>query len=261
MKYCIVGLMLLVPAFSSETLMSEKVQTGFVKQVIDLDGEEYSYQVFVPATWTADKKWPVILFLHGAGERGSEGDDQAEVGIGPAIRRNEISFPAVVVMPQCRSGVWWNDPKMEHLVTATLEHSVEKFSGDRDRVYLTGLSMGGYGTLYFGAKHPEKFAALAPVCGGVIPPRQLRQSPTDSLAPYLEVAERIKQTPIWLFHGSADRRVPVSESRKMVEALKKVGGKVKYTEYEGVSHNSWDAAYAEPELFPWLLSKQLHPSE
>ena len=261
MRYWIVAMMLIVPAFSSESPMSEKVQTGFVKHEIDLDGERYSYQVFVPRTWTADKHWPVILFLHGAGERGSDGDHQAEVGIGPAIRRDEDSFPAVVVMPQCRSGVWWNDSKMEQLVTATLEHSIKQFNGDRDRVYLTGLSMGGYGTLYFGAKHPGKFAALAPVCGGVIPPRQLRQSPTDSLAPFLEVAVRIKGPPTWFFHGSADRRVPASESRKMVEALKEVGGNVKYTEYQGVSHNSWDAAYAEPELVPWLLSKQLQQSE
>jgi len=236
--------------------MSEKMQTGFVKYDISLDGEEYSYQVFVPRNWTADKKWPVILFLHGAGERGSEGDDQTEVGIGPAIRRDQDSFPAVVVMPQCRRGVWWNDSKMEQLVTATLERSIEQFSGDRDRVYLTGLSMGGYGTFYFGAKYPGKFAALAPICGGVIPPRQLRQGQdSDTLAPYLEVAQSIKGTPMWIFHGSADSKVPVSESRKMAKALKEVGSPVKYTEYEGVGHNSWDAAYAEPDLIPWLLSK------
>lgn len=256
MKYSIVALFLFSSLASSERLMSEKLQTGFIKQDIDLDGEKYSYQVFVPQSWTADKKWPVILFLHGAGERGSDGSGQTAVGFGPAIRRDQDSFPAVVVMPQCRRGIWWNDPKMEQLVTATLERSIEQFNGDKDHVYLTGLSMGGYGTFYFGAKYPGKFAALAPICGGVIPPRQLRQSQgSDTLAPYLEVAQTIKGTPVWIFHGSADSRVPVSESRKMAEVLKEVGSPVKFTEYEGVGHNSWDAAYAEPELVPWLLSK------
>ena len=255
MKYSIVVLVLL-SLVSSERLMCETQQTGFVKYDIDLDGEKYTYQVFVPQNWTADKKWPVILFLHGAGERGSEGDRQTNVGLGPTIRRDQGSFPAVVVMPQCRRGIWWNDPKMEQLVAATLERSIEQFSGDRDHVYLTGLSMGGYGTFYFGAKNPGKFAALAPICGGIIPPRQLRQSQnSDDQAPYLEAAKRIKGTPAWIFHGSADSRVPASESRKMAAALEEVGSPVKYTEYEGVGHNSWDAAYAEPEFIPWLLSK------
>lgn len=259
MKHCILALATFSLFLSLDPLMSQDRESGFMKKNIELNGEAYSYQVFVPNGWSAREQWPVILFLHGLGERGSDGDRQTQVGLGPALRRSRQNVSAVVVMPQCRRGVWWNDPQMEKLVEATLEGSIKEYNGDRDRVYLTGLSMGGYGTFYFGAKYPNTFAALVPVCGGIIPPRQLRQGQGgDDLEPYLKVAEAIKGTPVWAFHGSADPRVPVSESRKIVRALEEIGSPVKYTEYEGVDHNAWDPAYAEPYLLPWLLTQRLH---
>jgi len=231
-------------------------ETGFLKRRILIGGDEFVYQVYVPSEWNRGHQWPVILFLHGAGERGSDGTEQTQEGIGPAIRREPNRFPAVVVMPQCRKGVLWNDPQMEQLVLESLEDSIEEFNGDRDRIYLTGLSMGGYGTFYFGAKYPGKFAALVPVCGGVVPPRELRDAEPGSLEErYLTVATKIGKTPTWIFHGSDDHRVPVSESRKMFQLLEEMGGEVKYSEYEGVDHNSWDRAYSEPDLIPWMLSK------
>lgn len=230
----------------------------FVTRTIKVQQQEFAYQVFLPAGWSPTQKWPTVLYLHGLGERGSEGARQTEVGLGPAVRRNSERFPTVIVMPQCSRGVVWNDSVMEELVLATLDRSIVEFNGDPKRVYLTGISMGGYGTFYFGAKYPERFAALAPICGGVRLPREARNSDIPATSPpYLDVARRIKGIPTWIFHGGVDRRVPTSESRKMEEALNHVGADVKYTEYDGVGHNSWDLAYAEPELVQWLLSKSL----
>jgi len=251
--YLTVSFLLLVSVIASAL----GKESGFLKRRIVVGGDEFVYQVFVPPGWNADIKWPVILFLHGAGERGSDGEEQTLEGIGPAIRTDPDRFPAIVVMPQCRRGVWWNDEQMEALVFGTLEESIEEFNGDTERLYLTGLSMGGYGTFYFGARYSGKFAALVPVCGGVVPPRELRDSDPASLEKrYLETASKIGKTPTWIFHGADDHRVPVSESRKMFKALKEVGGVVEYTEYEGVGHNSWDRAYSEARLLPWMLSKR-----
>ena len=234
-----------------------QVERGFVKKSIAWGGERFAYQVFIPERWSPLDEWPVILFLHGAGERGSDGLSQTRVGIGPAIRADEGHFPAIVVLPQCRDGVWWNDDTMEKVVLATLERTIEEYNGDTDRLYLTGISMGGYGTFYFGAKYPKRFAALVPICGGIVPPfRGRMESGQTEGDPYKEAARRIGQTPTWIFHGGADPVVPVTESRHMRNELAKSSIHVKYTEYPGVGHNSWDRAYAEPGLFGWMLSQR-----
>jgi predicted peptidase len=236
-------------------------ETGFLNRSVVVDGTPYRYVVYVPSDYSVDKKWPVILFLHGAGERNDDGLAQTQVGLGGAIRSHVDRFPAVVVMPQCRKGVWWSEPKMEAQVLAALDAEMKEFNGDSDRVYLTGLSMGGYGTWSFAAKYPDKFAALAPVCGGIripsrpnLPPQKL----DSDVDPYAEAAKKIgDKTPTWIFHGGADPVVPVAESRSMNDALKAVGNPVKYTEYEGILHNSWDKAYNEPDFPTWLLAQRL----
>jgi predicted peptidase len=234
-----------------------QVERGFVNKTLQLDGETHRYQVFVPEAWSPLEEWPVILFLHGAGERGTDGVAQTRVGIGPALRANKDSFPALVVLPQCRRGVWWNDETMEKVAFASLQRTIEEYKGDDNRIYLTGISMGGYGTFYFGARYPERFAALVPICGGIVPPFRGRiASPPQTGDPYAEAARKIGQTPVWIFHGGADPVVPVSESRHMRDELQKRSIHVKYTEYEGVGHNSWDRAYAEPGLFGWMLSQR-----
>ena len=227
-------------------------ETGFLNRRIEVHGDTFRYQVYVPAEWSKARKWPLILFLHGAGERGDDGLAQTQVGIGAAIRFHASRFPAVVVMPQCRKGVWRTDPRMEAQVLAILARSLKEFRADPARVYLTGLSMGGYGTLALGAKHPGRFAALGAVCGGVVRPRETPQGD-----PYGDAARKIGKTPVWLFHGDADSVVPVTESRKMNGALKAAGGDVRYTEYPGVNHNSWDKAYADPDFIAWLLAQRL----
>jgi predicted peptidase len=229
---------------------------AYQDRTVETGGKTYQYKVYVPADWTKDKKWPVILFLHGAGERGDDNTAQTRVGLGPALVR-QAGLSAIVVLPQCSRGRWWPETDMQDLALAALNRSIAEFNGDPERIYLTGISMGGYGTWAIARKNPEKFAALAPVCGGVRPPPGIPVL-SDSVSesdPYLAVAQKVAKTPVWVFHGDEDRTVPVSESRKIVEALKSIGGNVRYSEYAGVAHNSWDRAYGEPEFFLWLLSQ------
>ncbi len=237
-------------------------ETGFLNRTVKIGNETYRYQVYVPRDWSKSRKWPVILFLHGAGERGDDGFVQTEVGIGGAIRRYVDRFPAVVVLPQCRKNLWWTQDAMQEQALKAFELSAQEFNGDPDRFYLTGLSMGGYGAWSIASKHPGRFAALIPVCGGIRPPARAPALDASNAAdpnadPYAATAKKIGKTPVWLFHGGADQIVPADESRKMNEALKSAGGNVTYTEYDGVGHNSWDKAYAEPELMKWMLGHSL----
>jgi predicted peptidase len=238
-----------------------KTETGFLNRTMKMGANVYRYQVFVPAHWSAKKRTPDILFLHGAGERGADGVIQTEVGIGGAVRRHTDRAQAVIVFPQCPENRWWAEPEMQKLALTALNLSIKEFNGDAERLYLTGISMGGYGTWAMASANPHKFAALAPVCGGVKVPeaiaKQLKLENSQTEDPYTAVAQKIGKTPVWIFHGGADAVVPVTESRRMHEALKAAGGNVKYTEYEGVNHNSWDRAYNEAGFFTWLLAQRL----
>jgi len=246
------AVVLVVPA-----ARAQKVETGFLDRTLTISGTTYKYQVFVPDNWNSSQTWPIILFLHGAGERGDDGLMQTDVGISTAIREDRSRFPAVVVIPQCRKGVWWTDSPMEPVAIQALDAATKEFHGDPRRTYLTGLSMGGYGTWAFAGKYRGRFAAIVPICGGVLKPDKARTQPADYNAPYTAAEKIGSATPVWIFHGDADDAVPVTESRRMNEAMKALGGEVHYTEYPGVPHNSWDKAYAEPELMKWMLSKSL----
>ncbi len=238
-------------------------ETGFLDRQIQVGGKTYRFQVFVPAEWNKQTKWPVILFLHGAGERGDDGRFSTVIGLANAIRRFGKAFPALAVFPQCPAMRSWTEPEMEALALATLEATIKSFDGDRQRIYLTGLSMGGYGTWALASNYPGRFAAIAPVCPGVKPlanfPDIMPVSTADN--PYPDIAKKIGKTPVWIFHGAADPLISVEESRHMAEALKAKGGSVRYTEYEGVGHNAWDKAYAEPEFFKWLFAQKLNSEE
>jgi predicted peptidase len=242
-------------------LWARQPDTGFLDRTTAVDGVTYKYQVFVPANWNKKVKWPVILFLHGYGEEGDDGLLQTQVGLPAAIRMHSDRYPFLVVIPQCRKKDWWTSPAMEAQALKALDQSMREFKGDPERTYLTGLSMGGFGTWGFASEHPGKFAALVPVCAGIrsahgaeIPNYRDVDSSAD---PYAATAQKIGNTPVWAFHGDADDAVPVTESRQMVAALKAAGGNVHYTEYPGVKHNSWEKAYTEPELPTWLLSQKL----
>jgi predicted peptidase len=239
--------------------------TGFLDRTLLLQGTTFKYQVFVPDDWSSREKWPVILFLHGSGERGEDGMDQTDVGIGTAIRSDRGHFRAIVVMPQCRKNTWWTQPPMDDLAMAALQAATKEFHGDPQRTYLTGISMGGYGSWHLAEKYPGKFAAMVVICGGIHPPEATlkahpelaKYSPADGPKAYAEAAARVGKIPVWIFHGADDNIVPVAESQRMAEAMKAIGAEVHYTEYSGIKHVSWDKAYDEPKLYPWLYSKTL----
>ena len=242
------------------------VQTGFLDRAIVVDGTEYRYQVYVPADYTPARSWPVLLFLHGSGERGDDGLRQTQVGLPAAIRNDRSRFPMVVVMPQARAGTRWPGA-MATQAMAALDAASAEFHGDPDRTYLTGMSMGGQGAWLLAAAHPHRFAAVATVCGflrvkreGESPDPDLVNSallatvPGAAADPEAAVARRIGSLPVWIFHGARDDVVPVENSRRMHAALQARGGEVRYSEYPEANHNAWDRAYGEPGLVPWLLS-------
>lgn len=234
--------------------------TGFLNRTLR-DGEiTRRYVVYVPPGWSPDRTWPVILFLHGAGERGADGLRQTQVGLGSAIRWSPERFPAIVVFPQARPDTRWLGDEARFALDA-LDHAMAEFRSDPDRTYLTGLSMGGYGVWHLALANPGRFAAIVPVCGGIVKPdtaQSVRRSPlTEGVPdPYAFVAERLKQVPTWIFHGADDDIIPASESRRMHEELQRRGAPVRFTEYPGVGHGSWDSAYGERELWTWLFEQR-----
>ena len=234
-------------------------ETGFLNRSITSGGETYRYVVFVPGGWTAGRKWPAILSLHGSIERGDDGMSQSRVALGKALRRFPERFPAIVIMPQCRPNVDWRTPAMQAQALVALESTLKEFNGDPQRVYLAGLSMGGYGTWSLAAKYPRRFAALVVICGGIQGPQGVAVKPLASGKdnPYARTARAIAHIPVWVFHGDLDKNVPVTESRRMVEALNALGANVKYTEYKGVAHECWDQAYSEPQLPAWLFAQHI----
>lgn len=235
----------------------------FLPRTTTVGGRDYRWQVFAPAAVLSgeERNPPVILFLHGAGERGSDGEQQLEIGL-PAVLRERPDFPALVVMPQAPRNAWWGSPEIEELAVAALDAAVAEFGGDPDRTYLTGLSLGGYGTWAFAYRNPGRFAALVPVCGGVAAARSRLPVPDWHPAavrpddPWTETAEALADIPAWIFHGALDRRVPVEESRRMVAALEAAGGAPRYTEYPDVAHRAWVPAYREEGLYEWLLAQR-----
>jgi predicted peptidase len=229
---------LLIPpciAFAADTPRD----TGFINGTAELNGRKMLYVVYVPRNYSPDKQWPVVLFLHGAGEVGSDGLRQVTVGIGPQLFLNPQRFPCLVVMPQA-SGQSWSGT-LNDLARRALDDVVARYNGDPNRLYLTGLSLGGTGTWTMASQHPERFAAIIPICGC--------GSPAS--------ASRLTSLPIWVFHGGADPVVPVQCSRQMVAALKAAGNpNVQYTEYAGVGHNAWDQTYSNPQVIAWLLAQK-----
>ena len=234
--------------------------TIYARRAVDIDGVEYPYQVFVPRKRKRAPA-PAILFLHGSGERGSDGQLQTTVGLGPALKQRAADFPAIVVMPQAPKGSTWAGATAQAAIVA-LDEALAEFGGDAERKYLTGVSMGAYGAWEIALLNPDRFAALVPICGGL---RPLVASPGIAVTAvvrsagdvYEDAARRLARIPTWIFHGAEDKAVPVEGSRAMAEALRKVGAPVHYTEYAGVGHVSWDRAYAEPELWTWLFAQRL----
>jgi predicted peptidase len=232
------------------------MQTGFLDRHIVHAGTRYPYQVYVPANYDAARAWPVALFLHGAGERGTDGLLQTAVGIGAAIRRYPERFPAIVVMPQAPRDTFWAGPPGDAAVAA-LDRTCDEFNADARRVYLTGLSMGGHGSWHLAYHHVERFAAVLVICGFVGDrPNRPSVVPAGEGTPHQRMAARVKTLPIWIVHGEADSRVPVSESRLMAEALRAVDADVHYTELPGTDHDSWTPTYDSESIVRWLFEQR-----
>ncbi|MBC8393321.1 MAG: prolyl oligopeptidase family serine peptidase [Deltaproteobacteria bacterium] len=197
---------------------------------------EMDYLLYLPKDYDPqEKKWPLIIFLHGAGERG---DDLNKVKAhGPAkLVEQGRNFPFIIASPQCPTDKWWPN-RIEH-VMALIDEIIDTYNVDENRIYLTGLSMGGFGTWTIACTYPERFAAIAPICGGGQPYQ----------------ARNLKNLPVWAFHGAKDPVVPVQRSQEMVDAVKANGDSAKLTVYPGVGHDSWTQTYNNDELYEWLLS-------
>ncbi|HQU44077.1 MAG TPA: prolyl oligopeptidase family serine peptidase, partial [Pirellulales bacterium] len=187
-----------------------------------------NYLLFLPEGYDkSEKKWPLILFLHGSGESGKD-LEKVKIHGPPKIVERKPDFPFIVVSPQSRRRGW--NPEA---LKALLDEVLADERVDRDRVYVTGLSMGGFGTWTLAAEYPNYFAAIVPICGGGDP----------------EDAPSLKQLPIWVFHGAKDKAVPLERSQEMVDALKKAGADVKFTVYPEAGHDSWTETYNNPEFF------------
>lgn len=237
---------------------AQSVETGFLNRSVSIENEESRYQVYLPSNYSPDQQWPVILFLHGAGERGTDGVLQTQTGIGTAIRQRMAKWPAIVVLPQVPMRQTWYGRPGEYTMAA-LDAAIKEFSVDDSRIYLTGLSMGGNGTWHLATTFPDRFAAIIPICGYVkgFPPDWPGVAPEgDETDPYVSAANRVVGLPIWIFHGDADTVVSVGESRKINDALKAIGGNVRYTELPGVGHNAWDPAYSNDDMIEWLFSQK-----
>ena len=236
---------------------TDEWQTLFERRTFDGSaGEKLQYRLMSPGKVDPDTKYPIVLFLHGAGERGDDNQAQLVHGMrefATADRRQK--FPCYVIAPQCPQNKKWVEVPWDadhheqpdlpsdslRLTHELIERLSKELPIDTDRIYITGLSMGGFGTFDAIARWPDFFAAAAPICGG-----------GDSTA---EIVARYRHVPIWVFHGDRDLVVSPQRSRDMVEALKKAGGKPKYSELMDTGHDSWNAAYSNNELFVWMFAE------
>ena len=226
--------------------LSGEKQGDFLKREIKVDNENYTYQLYLPPQIQSKEDLPLMVFLHGIRERGEGGYINGMFST--IIKQYLKEIPAIIMFPQCRPNVYWTNPNMDKMVTHQIEAVSSEFSIDKKRQYLIGVSMGGYGVWHFASRYPKDFAALVSICGG---------SPLKNGDRFSPIARKISKTPAWLFHGSEDNVVQVSESRNLAAAIRKNDGRVKYTEYEGVGHNVYLNALGEKELMPWILSQKL----
>lgn len=225
-----------------EVTYKPKRTVGFLRKTLETGGRsKRTYQVWVPHAYTPRKKWPVILFLHGPDECGTDGEKMLTQGLPKEIKKRGGKFGFVVVIPQCASRkTGWRGHE-EQVAIATLQATINEYSCDTDKLYLTGASMGGQGTYALAMDYPTAFAAIAPISAGGNASR----------------AKQIAHLPIWVWQGDADKTPLVESSRKMVAALKRINPRqIKYTELAGVGQNAWAQAYADDALWRWLLEQR-----
>ena len=228
-------------AADSNTSRGAAAQAGNVKPKVDVfekvlvsaEANSPNYLAYKPKGYEQEKNWPLILFLHGIGQCGSDLEKLKATGLPQTIEQG-MDLPFVIICPQCPEKKWWNSTELDKL----LDEVIKKYSVDPNRVYLTGLSMGGFGTWGLGCQSPQRFAAIVPICGGG----------------KVQDANKLKNVPVWAFHGAKDQTVPLSRSQEMVDAVNKAGGSANLTIYPEAGHDSWTQTYNNPDLYKWLLS-------
>lgn len=240
----------------------------FLRREVKLGEEVYGYRVYVPKNRKPKTELPVMLYLHGNAANGTDNEKQIESFV-DFIRSKPKFFNFIIVFPQARPDSYWLNEQTEQALKA-LDRTVAEFNGDVQRLYLAGHSLGGYGTYTTAVLYPNKFAALVPVAGGIVPPQPL--SPIMKLFipkplleilnnanPYNALAEKLGDAPVWIFHGAEDESISVIESRNIVAALKKGGSKnVNYTEYAKTDHNdAFVKAFSDAKLYKWLGKQKL----
>ena len=255
------NILLIVFVFACSQTFAQDLNLYQKRVFVNQQKDTLRYRILFPENFDKSKEYPLVLFLHGAGERGRDNEKQlthgAKLFLSPENRKN---LPCIVIFPQCPSESFWSSVKVDRTKTPlvfdfdysrpsnaplilsidVVNQIIKEGSVDKKRVYITGLSMGGMGTFEAIYKFPKLFAAAMPICGG---------GDTKSYD------ERVKKIPFWVFHGAVDAVVDVKYSREMVDRLKTIKSQVKYSEYPGVNHNSWDNAFAEPEFLSWMFSK------
>lgn len=215
---------------------------------------EVIYRFAAPEKTEEGKQYPLVLFFHGAGERGTDNKAQLKHGVNDILKgAADLGESVYLIAPQCPPERWWAEAtpdriyianagrnRLMHAVLALVEETAQKHPIDRNRVYITGISMGGFGTWWMLAESPETWAAAIPICGGGSP----------------KAARNFKDVPIRIFHGAADDVVPPRASEIMADTLKEIGGKAELTLYPGVGHNSWTQTYKDLEIIKWLFAQR-----
>ncbi len=229
---CISGCVTRTPLENGAVQCAQSFKANVCKTV------ESKYLLYLPDGYEdSSKRWPLLLFLHGAGERGNDLSLVEKHGPPKLIATENKTFPFVVISPQCPEGDWWSSGAQIDTLNALLDHIIADYRIDEERIYVTGLSMGGFGTWRLASEYPDRFAAIAPICG--------RGDPF--------MARMIPHLPVWVFHGAKDDVVPLQASQEMVDALKKAGGRVEFTVYPEAGHDSWTETYNNPALYEWFL--------
>ncbi|MCW1925005.1 prolyl oligopeptidase family serine peptidase [Luteolibacter arcticus] len=239
------------PTAAQEAPATMPATPGLEVKIFPIREKNLSSLIYVPEGYeTPGKKWPLIIFLHGAGQKGTDTEKLKRNGPISRVLQGK-KFPFVILAPQCPENGYWSKPEQVGQLNEILDTTLKEYHIDETRVYLTGLSMGAHGVWNFAAAHPERFAAIAPIAGG---------AGTEG-GKVGEAARRLVKMPIWVFHGDADDRVEFKQSQIIVDALKEAGAgdNLQFTIYPGVKHDSWTATYNNDGLYTWFLSHRKQP--
>jgi len=242
--------------------------TGFIDRTVVVEGRTYRYQLYVPSDYTPAKQWPVIVDLHGNMLQGEEGLFHTQLGLAHAIRARRDAYPVLCILPQAPRGEYWEQRRMQLLVLAQLDATEREFNVDKTREYLTGFSMGAVGAYRIAYRWPDRFAALVAIAGMVeainIPDRVAGDRETNPFTteqdPFGALAAVLKVVPSRIYHGDADRIVPVEQSRRLTAALNNAGASTHYIEIPAADHLEGALkAYGDPDFMTWLLAQHRPP--